>query len=49
MTEADELLTNLYAYILRAWTGTEDPVSVLLTLENRIGEYVLSLAERQAA
>jgi hypothetical protein len=48
MTEADELLVNLYIYLLKAWTGQEEPVKVLLTIENRLGEYVLSRAEAEA-
>jgi hypothetical protein len=42
MTEAEELLVNLYTYLLRSWTGEAEAVTVLLTIENRIGEYVLS-------
>jgi len=48
MTEADELLINLYTYLMQAWTGQEEPVKVLLTIENRLGEYVLSRAEAEA-
>ena len=45
MTEAEELLVNLYAYLLRSWTDKAEAVTVLLTIENRIGEYVLSQAQ----
>jgi len=45
MNEADELLTNLYVYLLRSWTGEAEAVTVLLTVEARIGEYVLSQIE----
>ena len=47
MTEAEELLVNLYAYLLRSWTDKAEAVTVLLTIENRIGEYVLNQAQQR--
>jgi hypothetical protein len=47
MTEGDVLIINLYTYLLRSWTGVAEAVTVLLTIENRIGEYVLSQTQTQ--
>jgi hypothetical protein len=41
----EELLISLYAYLLRSWTQGAEPVTVLLTVENRIGEYVLNQSQ----